>query len=299
MERSLEGQEIYVSSMEKSAQEKLRVFPYVKSGIIVDMGAGAGPVTELLTHKFGDSKILAVDIAPTMVRRLKERFQGNPKVEVIEAKAEGFSYPTEVDSVLFVSTLHEVFSFNDYSHEEVIQTLARTKDLLKKGGRLIIRDGVQPEEETLYVRPIHPDAYRRFLKFVKDFKVRPLVYALGTWRGGDSFVQHKPKDFDEFVMGGFYIEMHSQDVSELLSKYFYNEANWPVELSEQYGIWTLREYQKILLEIGFAIVHAETYVLPYLLQNHYSNDFEVFKLNNGGLTKAPYPPSTMILVAEK
>ena len=85
----------------------------------------------------------------------------------------------------------------------------------------------------------------------------------------------------------------------MFSKYFYKEENLPVELSEQFGIWTLREYQKILLEVGFVIKHAETYVLPWLLENRYTKDFEVYHLVNGVLSHAPYPPSTMLLVAEK
>jgi len=298
MNRTVKGQQLYVAAMEKSALDKMRLFPFVREKMIVDMGAGAGALTALLQQKFPQSKIIAVDNSPDMITRLKKRFQGNPQVEVIKSNAETFSYSQAIDTILFVSVIHEIFSFNHYSHQEVIKTFNNAQKLLKKGGRLIIRDGVQPEQETLYLKPKHEDAYQRFNKFTESFKVRPLVFSEGIFQK-DSFVQHHPRDFDEFKKGHYLIEMHSQDISELLSKYFYPLENWQIELSEQFGIWTLREYQHILIELGFYIVYAETYVLPYLLKTHYTKDFEVCKLENGLLVKTPYPPSTMILVAEK
>lgn len=298
MKRTAKGQEIYVSGMEKSAADKMRVFPFVRENIIVDMGAGAGAVTELLHKKFLKSKIIAVDNSTGMISRLKKRFKGNPNIEIIKADAKTFSYPQEIDTILFISVFHEIFSFNNYSHQEVIDTLKNAHKLLRTGGRLIIRDGIQPEQETLYLKPKHKEAYQRFYKFIKSFKVRPLVFSQGTFQQ-DSFIQHQAKDFKEFKKRKYFIEMHSQDVSELLSKYFYPEENWKIELSEQFGIWTLREHQHILIELGYYIIYAETYILPYLFKTHYSKDFEIYKLENGVLIKTQYPPSTMILVAEK
>jgi ubiquinone/menaquinone biosynthesis C-methylase UbiE len=298
MERTVKGQKLYVSAMEKSAADKMRVFPFVRGNTIVDLGAGAGPITVLLQKKFPQSKILAIDNSADMIKRLKKRFKNDPLVEVIQADAQTFTYPQEIDSLLLISVVHEIFSFSHYSHQAVIEAFNNAHRLLKKGGRLIIRDGVQPEQESLYLKPKHQEAYQRFNKFIESFKVRPLVFSEGTFRQ-DSFIQHHPQNFQEFKKGNYLIEMHSQDVSELLSKYFYPQVNWQIELSEQFGIWTLREYQHILIELGYYIVYAETYVLPYLLKTHYTKDFTVFKLENGTLVEAQYPPSTMILVAEK
>lgn len=298
MQRTHKGQEIYVKSMEKSAEDKMRVFPFIRGELIVDIGAGAGAVTELLASKFPKRKIIAVDNSHQMIARLKKRFINHKNIEIIKADARKFSYPQNVDTILFISVFHEIFSFSDYSHQEVIQTLKNAYRLLKKSGRLIIRDGVQPEQETLYLEPLHHASYVQFQKFVKSFKVRPMVITEGTFQK-DSFVQHKAKSFPKFSEGKYYYEMHSQDVSELMSKYFYSEENWKVELSEQFGIWTLREYIRTLEEIGFEIIHAETYVLSYLAKNHYFKDFKLYKLIKGQLKKADFPPSTMIIVSEK
>jgi SAM-dependent methyltransferase len=298
-DRSQKGEEIYVESMEKSADDKEKIFPYVKEGIIVDMGAGAGPVTERLLARFPGSKIVAADISFGMIKRLEKRFSGNLDVEIIRADARNFEYPKPVDTIIHISNIHEIFSANKYNHEEIIKTLSNDLERLKKGGRLIIRDGVQPEPETLYLKPLTNFACDRFLKFVEGFgKVRRVNYMIGRFQS-DVFIQSGRRTFTDSDIGNSLIEISSQNASEMFSKYFYPEENLPVELSEQFGIWTLREYQKILLSLGFAIVHSETYVLPYLVDNHYSKDFEAYHLVDGVLSNAPYPPSTMILVGEK
>jgi len=298
LRRNNQGQNFYVSSMEKSAKDKARLFPFVRGKLIVDMGAGAGPLSELLSIHFPESKIIAVDCEQDMIVRLKKRFKENPRIKVVKSNVQTFSCPEKVDTVIFTSVLHEVFSFKDYSHQEVIETLKNVHKILTPGGRLIIRDGIQPEQETLYLRAKNSWAYEKFNRFVKNFRVRPIVFCKGVFNN-DSFIQQKPKDYEEFEKKKFFIEMHSQDASELLSKYFYSEDNWEIELKEQFGIWSLREYQHVLIDIGYHIVYAETYVLPYLIKEHYSKDFDVYRLENGYPTKIQYPPSTMILVAEK
>jgi SAM-dependent methyltransferase len=298
-DRTSKGEEIYIESMEKSADDKEKIFPYVKEGIIVDMGAGAGPVTERLAVKFPDSKIVAADISPDMIDRLEKRFSGRANVEVVRADARNFEHPEPVDTIIHISNLHEVFSANGYNHEEIIKTLSRDLEVLKKGGHLIIRDGVQPEPEQLYLKPLNKFACERFLKFAEGFgKIRQVNYMIGNFKS-DVFVQNGRRTFVDPDIGNSLIEISSQNASEMFSKYFYPEENLPVELSEQFGVWTLREYQKILLGLGYTIVHAETYVLPYLLDNHYAKDFEVYHLVDGVLGNAPYPPSTMILIGEK
>jgi len=298
MDRTARGQEIYIESMEKSAMDKLRIFSFIKEGIIVDMGAGAGAISALLLRHFPESKTVAVDNSPDMIRRLKKRFDNNSQVEIIKDGLTSFRYKSKVDTILFISVLHELFSFNNYSHKLVIDTLRNTFNLLNKGGRLIIRDGVQPEQTTLYLKPLHKDSYNRFHEFIRSFKVRPLVFSQGIF-SQDSFIQQTPNNYEEFKKDNYLIEMQAQDVSELLSKYFYSEVNLPIELKEQFGIWTLEEYKEVLKGLGFSILHAETFILDYLLKEHYSKDYEIFHLVNGVLSNAPYPPSTMLLVGEK
>ncbi len=299
-EREGSGQEIYISSMEKSVDAKAKeIFPYVREGVIVDAGAGSGPLTERLSTRFPDSKIIALDLSLDMVDRLTERFRNRSNVEVVHGDIDSFNYKEPVDTFINVSVFHEDFSFNGYNHEKIIRTLIRQRNSLGNGGRIIIRDGVQPEPETLYLKPLTEFACDRFLKFVDGFKkVRDVNYMIGNFHA-DVFVQNGRRNFNGSDVGRSLIEISSQNASEMLSKYFYDEKNLPVELEEQFGIWTLREYKKIVADLGFSVKHAETFLLDYLLTEHYSKDFEIFHLKDGVLSHAPYPPSTMLLVGEK
>src|SRR3990167_3914335 len=90
-ERNSEGKNIYVESMEKSVESKFNeIAPWVKPGVIIDAAAGAGPLEIPLGEKFTDSKIIAVDIAPDMVDRLKNRFKGKPNIEVVRANVRDY-----------------------------------------------------------------------------------------------------------------------------------------------------------------------------------------------------------------
>ena len=298
-ERNSEGKNIYVESMEKSVESKFNeIAPWVKPGVIIDAAAGAGPLEIPLGEKFTDSKIIAVDIAPDMVDRLKNRFKGKPNIEVVRANVRDYVPSEKADTILHISTLHEVHSANGRSHLPVMQTLRNDWNNLKEGGRLIIRDGVQPPPETVFVKPISQFGAERFPIFVKGFgSVRNVEFKIGE--EGNDLKWHELKGADTRHLLGSLIRMHSQDVSELLSKYFYSEVNLPIELKEQFGIWTLEEYKEVLKGLGFSILHAETFILDYLLKEHYSKDYEIFHLVNGVLSNAPYPPSTMLLVGEK
>lgn len=299
-ERSGEGQEIYVESMEKSAEAKFKeVEPWVKEGVIVDVGAGAGPITERLSTRFPGSKIVALDISADMVGRLKRRFDGRKNVEIIYGDIDHFRHNEPISTFVNISVFHEDFSFNGYNHEKVIRSLIREKNALERGGRIIIRDGVQPEPEQLYLRPLTKFAYDRFLKFVEGFRqVRDVNYMIGNFHS-DVFIQNGRRYFVDSDIGRSYIEISSQNASEMFSKYFYPEINLPTELKEQFGIWTLREYKKILADLGFSILHGESFLLDYLLKEHYSKDWEVFHLKNGVLSNTLYPPSTMLLIGGK
>lgn len=302
-ERSGGGQEKYVSSMERSAETKANELePWLSSeGDILDYGAGAGPLTDIFSKRHPDRKFVAIDLSDDMFNRMKERFKGRENVTVIQADIRDYIHNKPFGTVMATSVFHELFSFNNYNHEVVVQTLRtiHNNPNFLPSGRIVIRDGVQPEPETLYLRPLTEFACDRFTKFAKGFgKVRPVNFMIGNFIE-DVFVQSGRREFRNSDIGQSLIEISSQNASEMFSKYFYPEENLPVELSEQFGIWSLREYQKILLNTGYAIRHANTHVLPYLIDNHYSKDFEVYHLVNGVLSNAPYPPSTMLLVGEK
>lgn len=296
-ERRGKGQELYVEGMRLSGPDKARILPFIKGGRIVEGGPGSGVVTKLIRQAFPDSTIDAVDISDDMIKRLHEEFAGDPNVHVVKHDIVGYDPGFLADSWVHVSNIHEVFSVGGY--KAIFSMLRNEYRHTRPGGVIVIRDGVQPSPETVFVKPKTDFAVDRFFKFVEGFKaVRDVKYQLGfinpetlRWRPAGSGAKME--------LGKSFIRMHSWDASELFSKYHYPEINLPVELTERFGIWTLEAYKKALENVGYKITHAETYLLQYLLENRYSVDFDYFRLKNGILSNAPYPPSTMILVGEK
>ena len=287
-ERSGEGQKEYVGSMEKSAIAKAdEINPWIfDQGAVLDYGAGAGPLTDILSKRHPGRLFVPVEFSGDMVRRMESRFSGRSNIEIVQADMKNFQYEKSFGTVIAASAFHELFSFNGYDHRVVMETLKNLYENPKflHGGRLIIRDGVQPEPETLYLKPLSQFACDRFTKFVDGFKkVRQVNFMIGNFTS-DVFVQTGRREFETEDVGKSLIEISSQNASEMFSKYFYKEENLPIELTEQFGVWTLREYQKVLLNIGFTIKHADTHTLPWLIENVYSKDFEVYHLVDGVLS---------------
>jgi hypothetical protein len=248
-----------------------------------------------MARDFPNSEILAVDNSPSMIETLHERLSAYPNVKVIQADVRSVDLPDGITTAIFVSINHEVKSIR-FKDKDVIQTLRNVRNHLAKSGREIIRDGVKPPPETLFVQPLTDFAAERFLIFTKLFKdVRNIEWTTGMINPKNLSWQ----ETDKSPTTGSLIRMDSADVNELLSKYHYKKENLPIEMKELFGVWTLEDYKKVISNLGFSVLHAETFLLDYLLKEHYSKNFKVFHLKNGVLSNAPYPPSTMLLVGEK
>jgi SAM-dependent methyltransferase len=298
-ERVAEGQEIYVESMEKSSIQKFQeVRPHVRPGIIYDMGAGGGALTSLLGNdkSLSGSKFVAIDNSEEMVERMKRRFHGQDNVRVELADSVGYEFKEKAHTILRVSHNHEIFNYYGYKHEPVVKAMQNDFAGMNEGGREIIRDGVMPAPGTLYISPISDFAAERFSLFVDGFSmVRDVAFEVGKINA-DKLKWEKTGDKAKV---GSIIRMRSEDSYELLNKFFYSQINLPVELTEQFGIWTLPQYENELRNVGFKVVLAKTFLLEYLLKTQFSPNFEIYKEENGILTHAPYPDSTMLLVGEK
>jgi SAM-dependent methyltransferase len=284
--------------MAKSGPDKARIIPYVKPGLIIDAGAGGGIVTELLRRAYLDSTVRALDLSDDMIKRLTEKFKDDPKVIPVKHDIINYDPGEPVDTYVHTSNLHEVGSFA--GREAIIATLRNEYKHLKEGGRVVIRDGVRPPDEVVFVKAKTDFGADRFVKFIEGFKkVREVEYSTGTF-DPDTLEWKADAKGAKIIPGKTFIRFeHAFDASEMFSKYHYPEVNLPVEFSEEFGMWNLADYKNLLIDLGFKIVHAEEYLIPYLLENHYSVDYDYFHLVGGVLSNANYPSSTMILVGEK
>jgi len=276
-DRGLEGFLIYAKSMNASMIEKVKFLPYVKSGKILEQGCGNGAVLELLSNSFKSSTIYGTDISDTMLTFARSRNYQNKNVELLKANVkEQYFNDNSLDTIIYCSILHEVFSYTNYDHNAVRNTLKNSYYSLKKGGRIIIRDGVKEQQGDYYLSFNNEIVRKKFYKFAKEFGPHKIKY-----------IEFNNK-----------IKASKNDVMEFLSKYIY-DTNWNIEVKEQFGVFTLDEYSQELEKIGFKILHKESYLIDWLRQTHYEKDFQIFEEKNNTLIETNFPHSTMILVGEK
>ncbi|HEY5948352.1 MAG TPA: methyltransferase domain-containing protein, partial [Kofleriaceae bacterium] len=138
----------YLASMNAAKSDKERMLDYVRLGRIVEIGPGGGVVLDLLEAKYPDAEIIGVDLSAEAVAALQAHARaGNHKWRVVLGAAEmlpDLVGAGSVDSVVFCSILHEVYSYTERggskfhleSVRDVIRAAWRT---LKPGGRIVIR----------------------------------------------------------------------------------------------------------------------------------------------------------------
>ncbi|MBT7902344.1 methyltransferase domain-containing protein [Candidatus Woesearchaeota archaeon] len=276
-DRGQAGYFAYAAGMDASMQEKAKFLPYVKEGLILEMGCGNGTVLELLSAYSQNSQIVGVDISDKMLQLAGEREYPNPNIDLQKGDVSDLiAEPGSVDSIVFCSIMHEVYSYDGYSLGAVDQTLETSAKMLSPGGRLIIRDAPKTSDESVYLRFKNLKTHKKFVKFANDFGPYKIDY-----------------DYD-----GEMVRVKENDSREFLSKYIY-EQNWDIEVMEQFGVYTVEEWRSQLQAHGFRVVGVQSYLIDWLKKTHYEKDVDMFQKKNGIWVPKEYPDSTMILVGEK
>ena len=170
--RGRRGTQTYASGMEASAPDKARLLRFVRQGVIAEMGCGAGTLLELLRRKYPKSHLIGLDFSHEMVDWCRKRF---PRMEIRrhDITREIFDEGS-IDTILACSIFHEVFSYNGYEVAPVRDTLRHAAAALRKGGRLIIRDGVKPARpDKVFVSFLNEKTRLKFIRFAQEFGPGP------------------------------------------------------------------------------------------------------------------------------
>jgi len=294
--------EVYARGCDASRFEKLKALraEFIKSGIIIDLGSGTGIVEVLLSDLFsaggipdGNYFVVGVDISREMLETSKSRKSDYKNLETDFVRCDTTKSCIAgscADTVLCFSFLHERYS--DSGLGEMVNDLHDAYRMLKPGGRLIIRDGVKPDNGNVYVEFGNGDTEKVFYRFARDFK------------------PCKEPDYKlrfEKLNGGK-IKLSVADCFEFLTKYIYRE-NWDIEVKERFGVLTAGQWKELLKNMGFGILHQETHLIHYLKNRYVQDGIRLYKSKNknknadamacDGYASCEYPDSTMILVAEK
>jgi SAM-dependent methyltransferase len=222
-----------------------------------------------------------------------------------------------MDTTICNSTLHELWSYGG-QEPTVREYLAEKFRQLRPGGRLIIRDVVGPEDgdKLVYLycnaedgNELWDDAWQttesRFPEWLRDLSTRSrfLVFA-HDFLAGRRAKQKAGFEFqkvDRAHQPGFLLSQRS--AAEFLSKKDYVE-NWRSELNEEFCFWSFTQWKQVLAEVGFSVVEnpnqpetgSRTYTNPWIVTNRYEGHAQLFTTSGSPL---PWPPTNMVLVAEK
>jgi predicted methyltransferase len=144
----------WLTRPERDAEEQpdrvVRELKIKPGSTVADLGAGVGYFTWRLADAVGPKgKVIAVDIQPGMIERLRQNLadRGITNVEpVLGSEEDPRLPPNSVDLVLLVDVYHEL--------QKPEQTMAHVRRALKPGGRLVLIE-YRKEDPNIPIHPLH------------------------------------------------------------------------------------------------------------------------------------------------
>lgn len=282
------NEDTYLQDMNSSGDYKKVILDYIAGSRVVDIGPGGGILLDLIEEEMPHVHAVGIDISVSVIEALekKKRLEGRGW-EVVKGDALNLREdlePGSVDTVIFSSILHELYSYIEFGGSRfnpatVTAALKSAYDILSPGGRIIIRDGImtEPEELVRRIRFLEEDGMQWLLRYVEDFKGRKITYEALTDKE---------------------VRMSVNDAMEFLYTYTWGEEAYVHEVQEQFGYFTPSQFESVIRE---ALGHgAEIVVSKYFLQAGYTEALagRIEFMDEFG-KPVPLPDSTCLIVIEK
>lgn len=294
----------------------------IRPGRIVDEGCADGALLAEISRGFRDSDLLGIDLSAEFAGRFCERQRagefGGAYVHFFHRNLlDRIFEPESIDTTICNSTLHELWSYAE-QEKTARAYLAEKFRQLRPGGRLVVRDVVGPEngEQVVFLccseedgHELLDDAWKttesRFPEWLRELSTRSRFFVFAH----DFLAQKRAKKQTTFIFRtlernsqpGFLLSLRA--ASEFLSKKDYLD-NWRSELNEEFCFWGFTRWKQVLSETGFHVLEnpnqpergSRVYTNPWIVQNRYEGHVQLF---SGGGSSLPWPPTNMVLVAEK
>lgn len=256
-------EERYFTRMGQALGDKSRLLQWVLPGHVIDVGAGGGEFSAHLARN--GHPVTAIDSHPDSLRRLAQI----PGVDAVAGTFGGHIPPVELaNTVIASSVFHEVYSYGR-GLSSVTAAVQQTHDLLRPGGRLIIRDGV---------KPVHPQAPARF--HAPDVE---LV---------EEYLRLTPHPELSLARDGEWFHGTRHAVSEALLTITWGTDSLHREAQERYELATLAGYHSLIEPHGFSLIHRESYAQP-----GYVTALSAFQIDSLG--EPWFPPTNAIWVFDR
>jgi hypothetical protein len=298
-------------------------------GRIVDEGCADGALLVPIARDFPDSDLIGIEITGEFMARCLERQRameyGGTYIHFHQRNITEPIFETgSIDTTLCNSTTHELWSYGRQA--ETLRPYLREKwRQTRKGGRLIIRDVVGPEnqEEVVWLwchaddgqnEDIHKQCgsagelqrhltalstAARFERFATDY--------LAENRASGQRRAECRIHYEAVVREGRRLfKMRLADAMEFLLKKDYVD-NWASELHEEFCFWSFAQWKRELTKAGFKVVEdpnepakgSRAYTSRWIVENRLAGKAELFRTEGEKLVRAEYPATNMVLVGEK
>lgn len=276
----------YLETMNSTINNKSIILDYIVGDKVLDVGPGGGALMDLILDTYNDKSVYGIDISSNVIEELnKKKIKEKRNYNLVKGNAlnlEDYFEKNSFDTVIYSSIIHELFSYINYNnkkfnHEVIIKTLKSAYNIIKVGGRIIIRDGIMTNSnEKRIIEFKNKEDINILKRYVNDFKGRKIEYEL--------------IDKNKVIM-------NINDSMEFLYTYTWGEEAYPLEVQEQFGYYTQNEYEEMIKNNlkNSKIIYSKSF-LQEGYQTHLENKINYYDEN---YNTVKLPDSTYILVIEK
>jgi trans-aconitate methyltransferase len=289
--------------------------PHILAGRIADEGCADGALLVRVARDFPDSDLIGIEITGELLARCHERQRAGEFGEAfIHFHQRNITtpifQPLSIHTTICNSTLHELWSYNQ-GKATVMAYLREKYHQLAPQGRLLIRDVVGPEgvDDQVYLWLDESNGkswgegantagsldiaklstYARFLRFARDFLPQRRAEM------NCSRVSFTQEEFE----GKRYIVTTLRWATEFITKMDYTD-NWASEMHEEFAFWSFSDWQRALRTVGFEVNPvSHVYTNKWIVEHRWQGHVALFRREGDHLQPLPFPPTTIVLVAEK
>ena len=247
----LNNEDKYLKTMNDAKNStKLKLLDYVYGQKIVDVGSGGGVLLDMLEEKFPEKEIIGTDISTNVIETLNQKIEKeNHHYSVMKHNFVEGALPEKVDTIIFSSILHEVYSYTElegqkFNINSVKQAIKNAYNSLNEEGVILIRDGVLTNSlENVSVKFKTEEGISFAKSFLKDFK-------------GLTYLQDLDYGWSRFLLEKDILTADINFVREALYTYTWGMESYGQEVLEQFGYFTMEDYTHFLVSLGMQISYS-------------------------------------------
>lgn len=288
--------ERYLGGMDASMQQKvaLTAAHILGQGSIADMGMGSGTGSHALAALYPGLQVVGVDVSEEMVAIAAARYvlpnlafrQGDVAHRVFP--------PASLDAILDSSVLHHVTSFGGYDRGAAMRALAVQVEALREHGVLVVRDFLDPGEQTVVLELSRVDgtddedigrcsSARLFGRFAREF--RSLSPSPGC-----AFEELPATD-----AGVRRVRLSHRIAVEFVLRKDYRR-DWATEIMEEYTYATQPQFETELARMGLRVIASVPIRNPWIVRHRFRGKFSLRDENGEELDD---PATNYVIVGEK